>query len=120
MAVHVTIPRQTRQGVYQLPSVVVPQGITDLRVILNVTTATYIAVGKSVTFRIYWLDEQGVWRLSGTSRWDSGAYTDPETGGVNPVPVFGASAQNLAGRTVRAEVEIPVSMSVGASVETLP
>ena len=120
MAILGSIPRQTRQGVYTTPSVVVPAGITELLVTLDVTHATYNTVGRSVRMLLYWLDEQGVWRLPGSALWQSGSYTDPDTGVVNPPPVLSPSIVGLIGKTIRAEFEIPVSMSVGATIETRP
>jgi len=121
MAIIATIPRQNRQGVYLAPSIVVPAGITEILVKLNVTTATYTTTGKSVTMRVYVLNEtNGTWQLTSTALWETGAYTDPETGEVNPPPVLSPSIMGLTGRTLRAEFEIPISMSIGATVETLP
>lgn len=121
MAIVASVPRQSRQGVYITPSVVIGAGLEELLVKLNVSTATYNSIGRSVTMRLYVLDEvQGVWRLTGTSQWQTGAYTDPETGQVNPPPVLSPNVAGLQGRTVRAEFEIPVTMSVGATIETVP
>lgn len=121
MAILATVGRATRQGTYITPSAVLPAGTTELLVKLNVSNATYNTTGKSVTMRLYALDEaQGLWKLRGTAVWQSGPYTDPETGDVNPPPVLSISVSGIAGKTVRAEFEVPVSMSVGASIETLP
>ncbi len=121
MAILASVPRQSRQGVYITPSVVIVAGLAELQVKLNVSTATYNTTGRSVTMRLYVLDEaQGVWRLTGTSQWQTGTYTDPETGEVNPAPVLSPSILGLQGRTVRAEFEIPVTMSIGATIETVP
>lgn len=119
MAILVTVPRQTRQGVYTSPSVQLPPTLSELLVKLNVTNATYNQAGKSVTIRLYYLDDlAAVWRLAGVSTWETGPYTDPETGDVNPAPVLSLGLDNVRGRLVRAEIEIPLSLSVGATVET--
>lgn len=120
MAILATVPRQSRQGVITTPSIVLQPGASELLVKLNVTSAVYNAVGRSVRMLLYWLDGEGIWRLTSSAMWQSGPYTDRETGEVNPAQVLSPSIVGLEGKTIRAEFEIPISMSVGATIETLP
>lgn len=119
MAVLITVPRQTRQGTFTTPSIVLDPSVQELLIKLNVTNATYNTFGKSVRMRFYFLDID-IWRHVATAEWQSGPYTDPETGEVNPPPVLSHGLERLRGHSCRAEIEIPVSMSIGATIETIP
>ena len=119
MGVLVTVPRQTRQGTFTTPSIVLAPATQELLIKLNVTNATYNTLGRTVRMRFYFLDID-VWRHVATAEWQSGPYVDPETGEVNPAPVLSPGLDRMRGQSCRAEIEIPISMSVGATIETVP
>lgn len=115
-----TIATQQRDGVVTSPSYTVPADATGgLRLRLNIPTSDYENVANSCTLTLYRL-EGGVWRVSGRTTWQGGHvdFFDEDTGliVVNPAPFVGTELTSVRGMDIRAELEVPTRMRIGASV----
>lgn len=113
----VNVPITQRQGVFQSTSWDVPTNATGvIRMRIDIADADYVDTANSLKLRFYWLDAQGVWRVSSTNNWQGGAVTDPELG-VNPRPYTALRIEDYRGRSVKAEAEVPNRMRVGLTID---
>lgn len=113
-----SLPQQQRQGSFQTGSYTVPvDAVGDLRIKLDIGTSDYDEPGHTLYYRIYLFDAPaGVWKLYLGGAWISGHVEDPELG-TNPAPSVSTNMEQLRGRLVRGEIDLPTRMRVGATVE---
>lgn len=123
----VVIDQTQRQGTFQSGSIIVPTVTADqvVRIQLNIGAADYVDTTKYVWYRLFRSSDDGAtWVSHGGARWTGGAYTN-EQGEVNPMPWLQVpayfindqgQAQVLTGQLLRAEVDVPFRMRVGATI----
>ena len=115
-----SLPQQQRQGSFQTGSYTVPlDAVGDVRIRLNISTADYDKVGHKLYYRIYVFDSvSGIWKVYLGGAWISGHVEDPELG-TNPAPSVSTNMEQLRGRLVRGEIDLPTRVRVGATVEVV-
>lgn len=107
----VTLVQQQRQGSFQTGSHVFPLATVGRLIVTPlVDPADKIDPTKSFFIRIYRLENQ-IWVENGSALVGGTPAPEPDWG------VLEVSATDLAGKAVRAEIDIPVRMKIGCTVE---
>ena len=118
MAILATVPQARRQGVFQTTSATLPANVSgELLIKPTINANDFRLPEASILARFYWLDPvSATWKFAGGGTWVGGGNpNDPEQ-----QPVFSVSiGDHMKGKDVRGEIEIPVSIRVGCTVETL-
>jgi hypothetical protein len=122
MTILISAPAQQRgPGVIITPSIdIASDAVGVMRIIAIIATNDYIDTANSFWLRIYQMDPAiQVWREMAGIKWNGGAVDDPELG-INPMPYSAFEVTPYRGRSLRAELDIPIRMRVGAQVELTP
>lgn len=111
------IPIQQRQGTYQSGSKVIDATVGPiLRIELNISAADYVVPTNIVWVRLWRSPDEGAtWIAHGGMRWTGGPYTN-EAGEVNPMPWLQVGLDQIRGQLLRAEIDVPSRMRVGAVI----
>lgn len=119
----INVPESQRQGVFQTPSWDIPANAVGMLTAQAVmSTSEYENTANSLRMRIYWMDlSTGTWKLVNEGTWSGGFKPplDPEDPPNYPFQI-GVNMAAYRGQTIRAEVEVPVRMRLGATVFTTP
>lgn len=121
----ITIPPAVRGGSGQSdvtsPSVTIPSGMTSIGITYSIPQADRNNASASIWQRIEISTDGGTtWQLSMDGGvWTGGSGTVSRSGVLNPPPsmqIAGPSLAALVGKLTRGRWEIPVAMTIGATV----
>ena len=118
MAVIATVPQARRQGTFQTTSGRLSASLGgEILIKPTINANDFRMATASITCRFYWLDPVSqTWRYLGGGTWQGGG--DPNDSEHQPEFSITIS-DNIKGQEIRGEIEIPVSIRVGCTVETL-
>jgi hypothetical protein len=114
----VVLPAQTRQGVFESPTVTVNAGVNTLDFqATGIPTAEYENPANSLQMKLF-VSPDGVqpFIVLGSFTWTGGHYVNPKTGIVNPPPYFSLPILNYIGQQMKIQITIPNPLTVGATV----
>ena len=120
-SMEVVIPQQQRQGAFQSGSKLIDDSVPGNILIIqaDINLSDYVDPLNSLWIRLYRsVDNGATWLPSGGGRWRGGPFTDSD-GNVNPMPSFSTWIPNYRGMLIRAELDIPRRMRVGATIFTV-
>lgn len=117
MAVLVTLNRGQRQGSFATPGYIAPSDWTGtLSIRPQIDEVDWNDPTKSLALRLYRLDPATqTWVMIVGTRWFGGSgldYSDPTNH-----PAVSTSADDLRGREIRGEMDVPERMRAGCIVE---
>ena len=118
MATVASLAITQRQGSFQTSSVVVTELTTGLlRITADIPDADYLDLANSLWLRLYFIDPiTQAWRVLTSTNWVGGPVIDPELG-INPRPSIAIDTANYLGLTIRGELDIPVRMRIGCTID---
>lgn len=110
--------RVNRQGTLMSASIVVPPAATgDLIIRALMTDAAIENPNYSFTLRIYYYNEaDALWYQHGAMSWRGAPWVSNRP---KVPPNIAIPLGDLAGKTVRVELDVPTQMSLGATAEVL-
>jgi hypothetical protein len=118
MAIIATVPQARRQGTFTTTSGRLSATLGgEILIKPTINANDFRMVTASITVRFYWLDPATqTWRTLGGGTWQGGG--DPND--PDHQPEFSVTiGDHIKGQEIRAEIEIPVSIRAGCTVETL-
>ena len=117
MTTLLTLARVRRNGTFTTGSYDVPVNITGyFRVLSDIHPTDYINIDVRLAFRLYKLNTvTGLWVLDSGFSWSGGA--NIVDGISNPTPSLLIPAADIAGKTIRAEIDSPSNIRVGCLIQ---
>jgi|SRR5688572_21848933 len=118
MAIIATVPTARRQGTFQTTSGRLSASLGgEILIKPTINQNDFRLVDARIIARFYWLDPVSqTWKHLGGGTWQGGG--DPND--VDHQPEFSVTIpDNVKGQEIRGEIEIPLSIRVGCTVETI-
>lgn len=109
-----------RQGNITSSAINVPSSITGVIAIkADISTSAPNDLHDSTKTISFAIEVQNgiVWNFFAGFTWRGGIYVNGETGSTVDQPGLFINIEELAGRTIRIKLNIPVTMNIGATVE---